>query len=133
MSSMSSCRPGFGYRDEHRPAVVVAFLIALVLLSTSCASTPPDRVAFTSISAAVDGVQNALRAWNEGFYQPGVKVDPAKWNANRDKANAAYTKFQGTARVAATLAQDVAQKENAQKIINDAAAQILMLLAELEK
>ena len=106
--------------------VVLTFLVA-------CASAPPDRIAYTSISAAVDGVQTALKAWNEGYYQPGVKVDPAKWNASRDKLNTAYVQFQASAQLAATLAQDITQKDTAQKIINDAAGQVLLLIAALEK
>src|SRR5512135_604437 len=110
-------------------------LAVLVLLTflVACASAPPDRIAYTSISAAVDGVQAALKAWNEGYYVPGVKVDPVKWNASRDKLNAAYAQFQASAQLATTIAQDVANKDAAQKIINDAASQIVTLISLLEK
>lgn len=109
-------------------------LAVLVLLTflVACASTP-DRIAYTSINGAVDGVQTALKAWNEGFYAPGVKVDPALWNARRDKLADGYAKFQASASLAVTLAKDITQKDNALKIANDAAAQVLMLIAELEK
>lgn len=109
-------------------------LAVLVLLTflVACASTP-DRIAFTSISGAVDGVQASLKAWNEGFYSPGVKVDPALWNARRDKLASAYSTFQASANLATTLAKDITQADNALKIVNDAAAQVLTLIAELEK
>lgn len=110
-------------------------LAVLVLLTflVACASTPPDRIAYTSINAAVDGVQTALKAWNEAYYQPGVKVDPAKWNASRDKVQEAYVKFQASANLAVTLAKDITQADNALKIVNDAANQVVALISLLEK
>ena len=86
-----------------------------------------------SINAAVDGVQTALKAWNDVYYQPGVKVDPVKWNAARDKVNTAYVQFQASANLATTLAQDVTKQASAQQIINDAANQVLTLISVLEK
>jgi hypothetical protein len=109
----------------------IAVLVVLCFLA-ACASTP-DRIAFTSISGAVDGVQSALKAWNEGFYAPGVKVDPTLWNGRRDKLADGYKKFQASASLAVTLAKDVTQGDNALKIVNDAAAQVIALIAELEK
>jgi hypothetical protein len=111
---------------------LIPMVLMTVLVVAACASTP-DRIAYTSISGAVDGVQAALKAWNEVFYSPGVKVDPALWNARRDKLADAYAKFQASAALAVTLAKDVTQGDNALKIVNDAAAQVLALIAELEK
>lgn len=108
----------------------IAVLVLLCFLA-SCASGP-QRIAYTTINGAVDAAQTALKAWNEGFYAPGVKVDPAKWNARRDQLNAAYTKFQTTARLATTLAQDIAQGDNAVKIASDAASDLIALIASLE-
>ena len=119
------------YREDARAAMIAA--VGVIFIALAAASCPHDRVAFTSISAAVDGAQTALKAWNEHFYAPGVKVDPALWNARRDKAEAAYVKFQTTARLATTLAQDVSQRDNATKIASDAAADLLALIASLEK
>jgi hypothetical protein len=107
-------------------------VLVLVVFMAACASGP-ERIAYTSISSAVDAAQTTLKAWNEGFYRPGVKVDPVKWNGRRDQAQAAYEKFQKTASIAATLAQDVAQKDNAVKIASDAAADLLAFIAMLEK
>lgn len=109
-------------------------VVGLVLLSflVACASSP-QRVGYQSINAAVDAAQTSLKAWNEGFYSPGVKIDPALWNARRDTVKAAYEKFQATARLATTLAQDIAQKDNAVKIAADAAAELIALIASLEK
>lgn len=109
----------------------VAVLVLLCFLA-SCASGP-QRIAFSTINGAVDAAQTALKAWNEGFYTPGVKVDPVKWNERRDKLNGAYTKFQTTARLATTLAQDISQRDNAVKIASDAAADLIALIASLEK
>lgn len=109
----------------------VAVLVLLTFL-VACASTP-DRIAYTSINGAVDAVQAGLKAWNEGFYQPGVNVDPVLWNARRDKLADAYKKFQASATLATTLAKDITQADNALKIVNDAAAQVIALIAELEK
>ena len=110
----------------------VAVLVLLTFL-VACASTPPDRIAYTSINAAVDGVQTALKAWNDVYYSPGVKVDPVKWNASRDQLNAAYVRFQASATLATTIAQDVTKQASAQQIINDAASQVLTLISVLEK
>lgn len=109
----------------------VAVLVLLVVLA-ACA-TAPQRVAYTTIEGAVDAAQTALKAWNEGWYQPGVKVDPVLWNARRDKVAEAYAKFQTSARLATTLAQDISQKDNATKIASDAAADLIALIASLEK
>jgi hypothetical protein len=114
--------------NRQRSLAVLVLLCFLV----ACASTP-DRIAYTSISAATDGVQAALKAWNEGWYQPGVKVDPVLWNIRRDQLAAAYAKFQASANLAVTLAKDITQADNALKIANDAAAQVVALIAELEK
>lgn len=114
--------------NQRGRAIAVA---AVILVTLACASTPPDRVAYTSINAAVDAVQTALKVWNDTYYAPGVKVDPVTWNARRDQVNAAYVKFQATAQLAVTLAQDVTQKDNALKIISDAAGQILALIQAL--
>jgi hypothetical protein len=114
--------------NRQRSLAVLVLLCFLV----ACASTP-DRIAYTSINGAVDAVQTGLKVWNEGFYTPGVKVDPALWNARRDSLAAAYTKFQASAALAVTLAKDITQADNALKIVNDAAAQVIALIAELEK
>lgn len=108
--------------------------VGLVLLSflAACASSP-QRVTYTSINGAVDAAQGALKAWNEGFYSPGVKVDPVLWNARRDQVATAYEKFQNAARLATTLAQDISQKDNAVKVASDAAADLIALIASLEK
>lgn len=109
-------------------------LVALVVLSFlgACASSP-QRVAYTSINAAVDAVQTSLKAWSEGFYSPGVVKDPVLWNARRDQMKQAYQRFQNAANLATTLAQDISQKENATKVASDAAADFIALIASLEK
>jgi hypothetical protein len=109
----------------------VAVLVVLCFL-VACASGP-ERIAYTSINGAVDAAQASLKAWNEGFYTPGVKVDPVLWNARRDAVKAGYEKFQNSARLATTLAQDISQKENAVKVASDAAADLIALIASLEK
>lgn len=116
-----------------RSRVGIVLGVLLILYGVHGCTTSPERIAYTSISAAVDGVQAALKAWNEGFYQPGVKVDPVTWNARRDKVGEAYARFQASANLAVTLARDVTQGQNALKIANDAAAQVIALIAELEK
>lgn len=116
---------------KHRISRAAAWGVLLCFIA-ACVSTP-DRIAYTSISGAVDGVQAGLKAWNEGFYQPGVKVNAALWNARRETLEEAYAKFQATATLAVTLSKDITQKDNAMKVINDAASQILILIAELEK
>lgn len=113
---------------RHRSVAVLVLITFLV----ACASGP-ERIAYTSINGAVDAAQTALKAWNEGFYQPGVKVDAAKWNAKRDQVQVAYEKFQKVASVAVTLSQDIAQKDNAVKIASDAAADLLAFIALMEK
>lgn len=116
---------------RQRQRLVVGCIIALFLVA--CASTPPDRVAYTSIDQAVNAAQASLKAWNEGFYAPGVLKDPATWNARRDKAAAAYLHFQVAARLATTVASDLNQQANATKIASDAAADLIALIASLEK
>ncbi len=115
---------------RQRQRLVVGCLLVLFLVA--CASTP-DRVAYTSIDQAVNAVQTGLKAWNEGFYAPGVLKDPVLWNARRDRVAQEYERFQNTARLAVTLSQDISQKDNATKIASDAAASLLALIASLEK
>jgi hypothetical protein len=108
----------------------VSALLCILVLVAACASSPA-RIAYTSINGAVDAVQTALVAWNDVAYAPGVKVDPVTWNARRDQIGAAYAKFQASAKLATTLAQDITQKDNAVKIVSDAAAQIISLIQTL--
>lgn len=117
----------------NRKRTFISLALVTILFAVACASTPPDRIAYTSINAAVDAVQTALKVWNEQFYSPGVKLDPATWNAKRDQVQAAYTKFQASANLAVTLAQDVTQKDNALKVVNDAAAPVIALLQSFGK
>jgi hypothetical protein len=109
----------------------IAVLVLLCFLA-ACASGP-ERISYTSINGAVDAVQTALKAWHEGFYQPGLKVDPTKWNTRRDAIGDKYAAFQKSAHLAATLAQDVSQRETAIKTISDAAADLIALITLLEK
>lgn len=110
----------------------IAAILLILIVTTACA-TSAQRIAYTTIDSAVTAVQTSLKAWNEGFYTPGVKVDPALWNARRDALAGAYGKFQITARLATTLATDLSQKDNGIKIASDAAADFIALVASLEK
>lgn len=119
-------------RAHTRVSFRAGLALALLFSLASCASTP-QRIAYTSINAAVDAVQTGLKVWNEAYYIPGMKVDPVTWNANRDKVQASYVKFQASAQLATTLAQDVTQKANALQIVNDAAAPVIALLQSFGK
>lgn len=114
--------------NRHSRSFAVALVLTLAIIG--CASTP-DRIAFTSINGAVDGVQTALKVWNETSYAPGVKVDPIAWNAKRDRVESAYVKFQASAQLATTLAKDITQRANATKVASDAAAEVIALIQAL--
>lgn len=106
------------------------FLVVCIALSTACAGTSPDRVAYTSIASATDAVQTSLAAFND-LYQVGVKTDPVTWNDRRAKAKDAYEKFQATALAAANLSQRILDPQHRASIVemvSTAAAEALRII-----
>ena len=109
-------------RDTRRSRPIIFGLIAYLAIVAASCQAPPDRIAYTSIDSAVDAVQTAMKAFNDG-YQAGKFT-----NQDRDKVLAAYTKFQATARSAALLAQDATQKDKQTRLVSDAALEIIGLI-----
>jgi len=73
--------------------------LVLVVLIAGCASTPPDRIAYNTVTAAVDAVQTAMKGFND-LYQAGKFND-----ADRAKVIAAYEKFRLVAKGVEGLAE----------------------------
>lgn len=105
-------------------------LVVAVLLSAACASTPPDRIAYTSIDSAVTAVQLGMRGFND-LYQAGKFT-----KEDRAKVLDAYVKFQSVATAAATLAEKATnetEKATALDLISTAAAEVLRVVAAFTK
>jgi len=103
--------------------------LIVVLALVSCASMPPDRIAYNTIDGAKASVEAAVKAWGD-LYQQGRYTD-----ADREKVKAAYQKFEAAVAVAVDLARvasDDAQKRNALAYLNAAAADIMQLLREFD-
>lgn len=112
-----------------RPAAIL--LVVLVAVGVAaCGSSPPDRVAFTTVESAVDVVQAAVRTFNHYYdtQTPAPGLGRVLTAADRAKAQAAYEKFQVTARQALPLILDAAQGTNAIQIVSDAAVAALKIL-----
>jgi len=90
-----------------------------------CASSTPARISYNSIDGAVEGVQAAMRAFNDR-YQQGLQSEE-----DRTKALAYYADFQATARLAIQLAKDISQKESALTVASNAATKLIQLLAQI--
>ena len=107
----------------HRIPPWLLVLVVVALVSGACASTPPDRVAYTTISAAVDAVQTGMAAFND-LYQQGKFT-------TQDRADVlnAYAQFQAVARAAAQAAQGAtAPNPDVMKILSDAAFDALKII-----
>jgi hypothetical protein len=115
----------FGYRDDHRPSFVLAFVGALAIaLALGCATgSTPARKAYTTLSD-VDAAAKATMGVFNTQYQAGQRTE-----AQRTQVLAAYAKYQKAALLALTVAQDVTQSASALKIANDAVAPLLDLIA----
>lgn len=116
--------------SSSRARAGVLFVLVLAVLTSACAGTSPDRVAYNSIDGAVSAVQTSLTAFNEA-YQVGVRTDPATWNEHRAKAKDAYEKFQATALAAANLSQKVLDPQHRASIVemvSTAAAEALRII-----
>lgn len=106
-----------------RRALPVA--VALLLVLTACASMPPERIAYNSIDGAKAGVAAAVSAWGD-LYAQGRYT-----NADREKVQAGYKKFEASVAVATDLARvatNEEQKRNAMAYINAAASDLMALL-----
>ena len=100
------------------PVVAVVSILAL-----GCATTPPDRIAYTTIDQAVNAVQTAMRAFND-LYQQGKLTD-----ADRLRALDAYAKFQAVAKSAVVIAQSATgPNPDVSRVITDAALEALKVL-----
>ena len=116
--------------SSSRARAGVLFVLVLAVLTSACAGTSPDRVAYNSIDGAVNAVQTSLAAFND-LYQVGVKTDPVTWNDRRTKAKDAYEKFQATALAAAKLSQQVLDPQHRASIVemvSTAAAEALRII-----
>ena len=113
--------------DRARLVAPLALAVALMAL-VACASTPPDRIAYNSLSSVTIGVQAGIKVWGE-LYAQGHYTD-----ADRDKVKAAYEKFQAANRLAIAIAEaatDKDQKHSALAIANAAADELFTLLRVL--
>ena len=98
-------------------------LLVVVLLISACASTPPDRIAYNSIDAAVSSVQLGMRAFN-GLYQEGKATEE-----QRTQVLEAYKKFQAVALSCVKISQTAtATNVDPLILITQAAEEILTLL-----
>lgn len=114
-------RTGGGHGRFHLlPLVVVAVLLA------ACASTPPDRIAYTTLDDAVTGVQTGMLAFNS-YYQAGMATEE-----QRTKVLDAYRKFQAVARAAVRIApQATAPDPDLVKVALNAASELVLMLRSL--
>jgi hypothetical protein len=103
--------------------VALVVLVALALVSGACASTPPDRVVYTTISSAVDAVQAGMGAFNDLYKQGKFTPD------DRAKVLDAYAKFQVVARAATKVGQGAtAPSPDVMKLVSDAAFDVLKII-----
>ena len=101
----------------------IVAVLAILLLVNACASTPRDRVVYNSISAAAEGVNTAMRTFND-LYQAGKATD-----AQRDQVLAAYAKYQAVALVAVKVAPGAtAPDANLLAVALDSAASVVELI-----
>lgn len=107
---------------EPRSKRVVSLFVVLAFLS-ACASTPRDRVAYNSISAAAEGVNTAMRTFND-LYQAGKATED-----QRAQVLAAYAKYQAVALVAVKVAPGAtAPDANLLAVALDSAASVVELI-----
>lgn len=101
-------------------------LVAVLAILSGCGSMPPDRIAYNSIDAAVTGVQQGMKAFNE-VYQKGGATD-----ADRDKVLAAYAKFQVVAKAAVDLTRNLppGQDANVTALVTVAAQDLFDILRQ---
>lgn len=108
--------------NTRRPAgLTLLFCLVGPLFLASCASAPPDRVAYRTIDDVVTTVQAGMKAFNV-LYQSGKFTEQ-----DRDKALDYYAKFQAGARLAEQVARGAAENREAKALaIADAAAEPLL-------
>jgi len=103
----------------------VVLLLAAAVLS-SCASTPPDRIAYNTLDDATTGVITAMRTFNE-FYQRGKATEE-----QRTKVLDWYAKWQAAARLAVKIApQATAPDPNLVTIALNNAAGLVGLIRQI--
>jgi hypothetical protein len=101
----------------------LAVIVALALVSGACASTPPDRVVYTTISSAVDAVQAGMGAFNDIYKQGKFTPD------DRAEVLDAYAKFQSVARAAVKLGEGATQPNpDVMKLVSDSAFDTLKII-----
>jgi len=99
-------------------------LLAVLLLLESCASSP-EKIAYTSLDAAVTSVQAAMRGFNE-FYKAGKATE-----AQRTQVLAAYAKFQAAVSVAIDLSRLSTGATIDMKAVSEAATDLVYLISVL--
>jgi hypothetical protein len=117
--------PGTSRASSRSVAVLGLFLAMAVLVGCSA---PPDRIAYNTISGAVDAAQGALRTFNV-FYQAGKASED-----QRMKVRLAYEKFQKTVDVAIDLAQLTATKQPPQeqiRLVSQATVDLVALVTSI--
>ena len=104
----------------------IVAVVAILLIVSACSSAPPDRIVYNSLDGAVEGVQTAMRAFND-VYQAGKATE-----AQRGQVLAAYAKFQVAAAAAAKIAPGAtAPNADLLKVALDSAADIVTMIRGL--
>lgn len=99
-------------------------LLAVLFLLEGCASSP-EKIAYTSLDAAVTAAQAGMRSFND-IYQAGKATE-----AQRQQVLAAYAKFQAAVSVAIDIAR-LSTSTIDMKLVNEAAADLITLIATLK-
>ena len=110
-------------RYVHRKPAIVLVLVAAIF-TVACASTPPDRIAYTSVMSATDAVQAGMKAAND-MYVAGKLTDE-----QRATLIAAYEKFRAIASVAVDLNPALGpNRPTAAQLVSAAAEDVFKALA----
>jgi len=116
---------------EKRSVRLVVVLSALLVVSSlihSCATDSATK-SYTTLAAINEAVQGGVRTFGV-IYQSKKAEDPVLWGQRYDKVQAAYSKYQTVALLAAQAAASYGETKNILSVVRESADEVLKVLSE---